>query len=219
MGFSSKLDIIKCPAFAKPCPLAGILLDTLLLLTVKMIKLFFCLGFLVVVTSSKAQSIVQKKSDNRTEDALKKFDFSRLKIADLPRPNSGAFTYEQAGKRKNEIYNLQITPKYFAWKNPTSGGAIHINKRDEIEVYQFTIGILESVTDSAVNYIDAPKDTFVVITNPKNLHYYVGGIGEGNPASVLITSEISLDKSEAIKKVMQELWVPSVQIYYLTKRK
>lgn len=184
-----------------------------------MIKLFFCLGFLLVVISSKGQSIVQRKSDNPTEDTLKKFDFSRLKLADLPRPNSGTFTYEQAGKRKKEIYNLQITPKYFGWKNPTSGGTIHINKRDEIEVYQFTIGILGSVTDSAVNYIYAPKDTFVVITNPKNLHYYVGGIGEGNPASVLITSEISLDKSEAIKKVMQELWVPSVQIYYLTKRK
>ncbi len=185
-----------------------------------MIKLFFCLGFLVVVTSTKGQSIVQNNSDNRTEDTLKrKFDFSRLKLADLPSPNSGTFTYEQAGKRKNEIYNLQLTPKYFGWKNPTSGGAVHINKRDEIEVYQFTIGILESVTDSTVNYIDAPKDTFVVITNPKSLLYYVGGIGEGNPASVLITSEIRLDKSEAIKKIMQELWVPGVQIYYLTKRK
>lgn len=151
------------------------------------------------MTSTKGQSIVQKNSDNRTEDTLRrKFDFSRLKPVELPRPNSGTFTYEQAGKRKNEIYNLQLTPKYFDWMNPTSGGAIHINKRDEIEVYQFTIGMLESVTDSAVNYIDAGKDTFVVITNPKSLHYYVGGIGDGNPTSVLITSEIRL---EAISKV------------------
>jgi hypothetical protein len=183
-------------------------------------KLFFALSFIIVVINTKGQSTVQKGSGNQTNDtSITKFDFSRLKPIELPRPNSGTFSYEQAGKRKKEIYNMQLTPKHFGWKNPTTGGAVHINKRDEIEVYQFTIGILVSVTDSVVNYIDAPKDTVVVITNPKNLHYYVGGIGEGNPASVLITSEIRLDKSEAIKKVMQELWVPSVQIYYLTKRK
>ncbi|WP_153796627.1 hypothetical protein [Foetidibacter luteolus] len=215
-----ELYIFNCAANTAMQTLAGILLDTLLLMNSQMIKLLFSFSFLFVVNISKGQTTVQKKSVNQTKDTLKRnYDFSRLKPVELPRPNSGTFTYEQAGKRKNEIYNLQLTPKHFSWTNPTSGGAVHINKRDEIEVYQFTIGILESVTDSAINYIDAPKDTFVVITDPKNLHYYVGGIGEGNPASVLITSEIRLDKSEAIKKIMQELWLPSVQIYYLTKRR
>ncbi len=81
------------------------------------------------------------------------------------------------------------------------------------------MGILESKTDSGINYFDVPKETFVIITNPKELHYYIGGIREGHSASVLITSEISLDKSQSIKKVMQEMWVPSIQIYYLTKIK
>jgi hypothetical protein len=185
-----------------------------------MIRLFFCLGLLVVTNCIKGQRIVQNNSDDRTEDTLRReFVFSGLKLVKLPRPNSGTFTYEQAGKRKKEIYNLQPTPKYVSWKNPTSGGAIHINKKDEIEVYQFTIGIPERETDSAVNYIESPKDTFVLITNPERLHYYVDGFGGGNPASVLITSEIRLDKSESIKKVMREVWVPGIQIYYLTKRK
>ena len=185
-----------------------------------MIRLFFCLGFFAVVTNINAQIAAKRNAVSQTKDTLKKeYDFSRLKSVELPRPNSGTFTYEQAGRRKNEIYSMQLTPKHFSWTNPTSGGAVHINKRDEIEVYQFTLGIVESVTDSAVNYIEAPKDTFVVITNPNNLHYYVGGIGNGNPASVLITSEIRLDKSEAIKKIMEKLWVPGVQIYYLTKMK
>jgi len=185
-----------------------------------MIKLLFCLGFLVIVTSTKGQNIVQKYSDNRTEDTLKrKFDFSRLNLVELPRPNSGNFTYEQAGKRKNEIYNIQVTPKYFDWINPTTGGAVHINKKDEIEVYQFTLGKYQHRNDTGVFYSEAARDTFIILKDTKELLYNVGGIGFGNPASVLITSEIPLDKSEAIKRVMEELWVPSVQIYYLTKKR
>ena len=185
-----------------------------------MIKLFLALGFLVIVTNTKGQSTVQKDSGKQPKDtSIKEFDFSSLKPKELPRPNSGTFSYEQAEKRKNEIYNLQHTPKYFGWRNPTSGGAVHINKNDEVEVYQFTFGIYQSRNDTGVFYSMAARDSFIVLKNTKDLLYYVGGIGEGNPASVLITSEISLDKSEAIKRVIEELWVPSVQIYYLTKRK
>jgi hypothetical protein len=194
--------------------------DNLLLLTVKMSKLLFCLGFLAVVTSARGQRIVQKNADNRVEDTLKrKFDFSRLDLTALPRPNSGSFTYEQAGKRKNEIYNIQVTPKYFNWTNPATGGAVHINKKDEIGVYQFTLGIYQHRNDTGVFYSAAAKDTFIILKDVKELLCNVGGIGFGNPASVLITSEIPLDKSEAIKRVMEELWTPGVQIYYLTKKR
>lgn len=167
-----------------------------------------------MVSNTNGQSIVQK-----TDTSITEFDFSKLKPMELPRPNSGTFSYEQAGKRKNEIYNLQLTPKHFAWKNPTSGGAVHINKKDEVEVYQFTLGIYQHRNDTGVFYSEAARDTFIVLKDTKELLYNVGGIGFGNPASVLITSEIPLDKSEAIKKVMEELWVPSVQIYYLTEKR
>jgi len=181
-----------------------------------MIKIFLSVSLTLLVFTGSAQLTGHSKSIDTT---IADINFSKLKIVGLPRPNSGTYTYEQAGKRKDEIYSLRITNKFFAWKNPTSGGAVHINKRDEIEVYQFTFGILESVTDSTVNFIDAPKDTVIVIKNPKELHYYVGGIGLGNPASVLITSEISLYKSEAIKKILEQLWEPGTQLYYLTERK
>lgn len=177
-----------------------------------MSKLFFSLSFLIVVSNAKGQSIARAVDTLRTE-----FDFSKLKPIELPRPNSGTYSYEQAGKRKNEIYNLQLTPKHFGWKNPTSGGAVHINKKDEVEVYQFTLGIYQNRNDTSVFYSEAARDTFIVLKDTKELLYNVGGIGFGNPASVLITSEIPLDKSEAIKRVMEELWVPSVQIYYLIK--
>ena len=208
------------PHSSKPPTLAGIWLNTQSQSTIKMIKLFFALGFLIVVTIAEGQSTSQKDSGNRTTDSLitTEYNFSGLKPIELPRPNSEIFSYEQAGKRKNEIYNLQQTPKYFDWKNPTSGGAVHINKKDEIEVYQFTLGIYQYTNDTGAFYTQAPKDTFIIVKNSKDLLHHVGGIGLGNHASVLITSEISLSGSNSIKKILDELWTPSVQIYFLTKK-
>lgn len=163
------------------------------------------------MSNAKGQSIIQQ-----ADTSITGFDFSKLYLLELLRSNSETFSYEQAGKRKNEIYNLQLTPKHFAWKNPTSGGAVHINKKAEVEVYQFTLGIYQYRNDTGAFYSEAAKDTFFVLKDTKELLSNVGGIGEGKPASVLITSEIPLDKSEAIKKVMEELWVPGVQIFYLT---
>jgi len=145
----------------------------------------------------------------------------RYKIIGLPCPNSstkagGYWSYEEAERRKNEIFTMQLTKKYFNWENPTTGGAVHINLNDEIEVYQFTFGIFQFKSDTSINFSEALKDTFVVVTKDK-LFYNVQGIGQGNETSVLLTSEIDIRKSNAFKQIMDELWKPGIQIYYLKK--
>ena len=183
-----------------------------------MIKLIFSLCF-VGIFSLNAQISIPANQQSKTIDTVKtEIDLSNLKIVRLPRPISETWSYGKAKKRRDEIYNLHPTKKYFHWKNPTSGGAVHINKSDEIEVYQFTLGIYQYSNDTGVFYTSAPKDTFVIVKNAKDLLHYVGGIGEGNPSSVLITSEMNLHKSKAIKKVMEELWTPGIQLYYITKK-
>jgi hypothetical protein len=179
---------------------------------------FISIWFFLIVIHATAQPNTPTTTGHQTKNTLTvASNFSKLRLIALPRPNSGTFSYRQAEERKAEIYNLQPTSKYFDWKNPASGGAVHINRNDEIEVYQFTTGIYQRRCDSGIFYSKTSKDTFIVLKDMKELLYYVGGVGEGNPAGVLITSEISLTRSVAIKRLMKELWVPGVQIYYLTK--
>lgn len=87
----------------------------------------------------------QNQIQNKTNDSievLSNIDTIKVSTIQLLRPNSGTFSFEEAEKRKNEIYDMQLSVKYFDWKNPTSGGALHINQNDEIEVYQFTMGMM-----------------------------------------------------------------------------
>lgn len=176
----------------------------------------------MLIFKANGQTSVLSNNESRKIDAvLNSIDFSKLKIVGLPCPNSsttaGSWGYEEAEKKKDEIYNLEPTIKYRDWINPTTGGAIHITNKDEIEVYQFALGIFQRKNDTAANYITAPKDTSVIVKSNEIWHNIVG-IGESKETSVLITSEINLHKSEAIKKIMSELWRPGVQIYYLTKK-
>lgn len=151
-------------------------------------------------------------------------DISLYQIEGLPCPNSstyagGPWTYEEAESRKDEIYDIAITPKHFTWKNPTSGGAIHINPNDQVEVYQFTFGMFQGVSsDTAAFYSAAPKDTFVVVPVDEIWHN-VQGVGFGNETSVLITSEIPLKESKVFSEVMKELFRPGIQLYYLKEKK
>jgi hypothetical protein len=169
------------------------------------------LKFMLVATIVSIQAIGQNTSPKTP-------DLCSMKLQMLPRPNSGKFTFEEAEKRKKEIYNLHPTLKFFDWENPTTGGAVHINKKDEIEVYQFSFGIYDYSDSSGVHYKSVHKGTSFVVQNSKDLLYHVGGSGFGNASSVLITSEIPLTESKAIKKIMAELWNPGIQIYYFVKK-
>lgn len=168
------------------------------------------------------QNQIQSEA-NVSIEVLSIIDSTKVNAIQLPRPNSGTFSFEEAEKRKNEIYDMQLSVKYFDWKNPTSGGALHINQNDEIEVYQFTMGMMylgkgvDVKGDSVVYLGQAPKDTSFVIQK-EDIKHHVGGVGGGNPASVLITSEYDLKKSKSIELILEEVFEPATQIYYLKKR-
>lgn len=182
------------------------------------ISLTFLLGGFALSCQNQIQT-----GANDSVEVLSIIDTTKVSTVPLPRPNSGIFSFEEAEKRKNEILDMQLSTKYFGWKNPTSGGALHINQNDEIEVYQFTMGRmylgkgLDAKGDSAVYVDQAPKDTSFVIQK-EDIKHHVGGIGFGNPASVLVTSEYDLKKSKSIELILEEVFEPGTQMYYLKKK-
>lgn len=168
----------------------------------------------------------QYQSQNSTDDSieiLSEMDSTKFVVVELPRPNSGDFSYEEAEKRKDDIYEMQLSAKYFDWENPTSGGALHINKNDEIEVYQFTMGLMflknsvDEKGDSVAIFSKAPIDTSYVISK-RAIKDHVAGVGYGKAASVLITSEYNLKESKSLDLIMGEVLEPGTQIYYLKKK-
>ena len=188
-------------------------MSKLLLNCIFLVAAFDC--YSQVTSTSISTSL---KNDTSTYSVV----FDKLKLVGLPCPNSstkagGPWSYQEAEKRKDEIFRMSLTGKYFGWANPTTGGAIHINSKDEIEVYKFTFGIFKKMDSSGVHYIDATKDTSVVVKSSE-IWYNVCGVGFGNETSVLITSEINLRKSESIKLILAELWKPGIQIYYLIRQ-
>jgi len=180
------------------------------------------LTFLLAGIFISCQNQIQHENNDSLE-VLSSIDTSEVRTIQLPRPNSYTFSFEEAEKRKNEIYDMQLSVKYFDWQNPTSGGALHINRNDEIEVYQFTLGLTYSGKsvdingDSIVYVRQAPKDTSFVIKKV-DIKRNVGGIGFGNPASVLITSEYNLRESKSLEIILDEVFEPGTQIYYLKNK-
>ncbi len=180
------------------------------------------LTFLLSGIVMSFQNLIQTEV-NDSNVVLSIIDTTKVSLVQLPRPNSGIFSFEEAEKRKNEIFNMQLSTKYFDWINPTSGGALHINKNDEIEVYQFIAEMMYlrkgvfAKGDSIVNNYQVPRDTSFVILK-EDIKNYVSGFGFGNPSSVLITSEYDLKKSKSIELILEEIFEPSTQIYYLKKK-
>lgn len=56
-------------------------------------------------------------------------------VVELPRPNSGTFTFAQAEARKLDIYSLAQSRMKTDWKNPYMGFSVHITRDDEVVVY------------------------------------------------------------------------------------
>ena len=105
----------------------------------------------------------------------------------------------------NDLGEFKYSEKYFEWKNPTTGGAIHINKNDEIELYQsFHWG---NINDSCYfENISIEDDDF---------HIKINGIGLGNPPSVLLTSELDINKSVSFKNIVRKLNEGAYLIYMI----
>jgi hypothetical protein len=79
-------------------------------------------------------------------------------VIELPRPNSGAFTFEQAKARKSEILSNAPTRKLENWKNPYIGFCIHLGKDDSLTVYGHSMkGLPEYSKPRAQSVADIKK--------------------------------------------------------------
>ena len=124
-------------------------------------------------------------------------------VVQLPRPNSGTFSFKQAEARKSEILSNTPTPKLENWKNPYMGFCVHVGKDDSLTVYGHWMKEIPEyrkprAAQSAAD-IKKLKDELPL---------------EGNPAGVLITSGLPLKDSKAIHEVLKVLFIPSVQLFY-----
>ena len=124
-------------------------------------------------------------------------------VVELPRPNSVAFSFQQAEARKSEILSNAPTPKLENWKNPFMGFSIHIGKDDSLTVYGDGMKGLPEHSKPRTGQMVADIKR---LTDELPLF--------GNPAGVLITSDVPLKDSKAIHELLKVLFVPSVQLFY-----
>lgn len=128
-------------------------------------------------------------------------------VVELPRPNSGTFTTEEAEARKIEILSNKPTGKIIPWKNPFSGFSIHIHSDDSITVYgssgRFVIELEKGneLTKQSVHEVRKLAESILLF---------------GNPAGILITSDRPLKESKVIADVLAATFVPSIQLFYAT---
>jgi hypothetical protein len=122
-------------------------------------------------------------------------------MVELPRPNSGTFTFAQAEARKSEIYSLMQSGMMPDWKNPYMGFCVHITRDDEIVVY----GTVLPVTRSGKMSV---RELESVVTDHPLF---------GNPLGVLVTSECDPRSSATLPRVIELLFKPSVQIFYVRR--
>ena len=125
-------------------------------------------------------------------------------IVELPRPNSGTFSFTQAEARKNEILENSATAMLSSWKNPYMGFSIHIHKDDSITIYNHW---LEAFTEDRI-----PPRSKATIKQIKKLADELPLWG--NPAGILITSDRPVKNSKNLRKLLDAVFVPSIQIFY-----
>jgi len=126
-------------------------------------------------------------------------------VVELPRPNSGTFSFEQAEARKLEVLSNKPTNPLAEWANPYMGFSIHIHRDDSITVYGHWLRALDSYNQT---HKKRTIDQIKVLADELPL--------AGNPACVLVTSDAPLKDSKIIHKVLDALLVPSVQLFYVS---
>jgi hypothetical protein len=119
-------------------------------------------------------------------------------VVELPRPNSGQFTFAQAEARKSEVYSLAQSGMKPNWENPYMGFSVHITRDDEILVYGGTFNSTRS-SKMSLSELDS-----VLASHPQF----------GNPLGVLVTCERDPLLSPTFSRVIELLFKPSVQIFY-----
>ncbi len=125
-----------------------------------------------------------------------------ITIVELPQPNSGTFTFEQAEARKSEIQSNAPTQKLESWKNPLAGFCIHIHKDDSITVYGHSL------------QGDGPNGEPFSGKMPVSKIKEIFPIVASSPVGVLITSDVPLKDSTIIHEVLKALFEPGIQLFY-----
>jgi hypothetical protein len=147
-----------------------------------------------------------------------------FRIVELPQPNSGTFSFQQAEARKSEILSNAPTSKLENWKNPYMGFCVHIEKDDSITVYNY---FLDLVTETAPPLLRIQTNQGEITLKqawPFRIHknqsladikkFAELPLDGGNPGGVLITSDIQLKDSKTIHEVLKALFHPGIQIFY-----
>lgn len=117
---------------------------------------------------------------------------------ELPRPNSGHFTFAEAEARKSEIFSLMPSGVTAGWKNPYMGFAVHITGADEVIVHGSTFDFTQGGR----------------MTVPELKKFLAGYPRFGNPTGVLVTCERDPRLSPVFSQVIDVLFHPGVQIFY-----
>lgn len=137
----------------------------------------------------------------------------RPHVVELPRPNSGTFTLEEAERRRSEIFEMSPSGMLHEWNNPFQGFSIHINDRDELTIYDSSFRSFSGM-HIGTPYSDGPH----VLSRANELRDVVdlhAHLLYGNPLGVLITSAKGGASTE-LPEVVDQLFMPSIQIYYLS---
>ena len=137
-----------------------------------------------------------------TSPILDLSDSNQFKLVEISMLNPHQLSPKKLQNEKDRILKIQPSIKYFEWENPTSGGAVHINIDDNIEVYNCIL----NTSDSTFKEIEIDE-----------LWQNVSGISFGNAPSVLITSECDIHKSKTIELVINELFDRSVRVFYIER--
>ena len=137
------------------------------------------------------------------------WDSHRPYVVELPRPNSGTFTFEEAQLRRSEILKMSPSGMLYEWQNPLVGFCIHIDAPGVLTVYNSSPCYLPGETRHGrePHVLSGANDLRDVVESYSRFQY-------GNPLGVLVTATNG-GASTDLLRVVSEIFVPSIQIYYL----
>ena len=149
-------------------------------------------------------------------------------LIELPRPNSGAFTFEQAEARKGEIYRMKLTGRLADWELPEKGFGfcVHITKADSIIVEHFRLPFSESKMERWVRdrvealtgnrYVENPSHVYRNVSLA-DLDQFLKWEGM-SAAFIVLTSEREPRQSTAFPEVLDRLFKPSIMLHYVPEK-
>lgn len=166
--------------------------------------------FLISCTEKNSHNATTKLQTTSEVDSQKSIELLDLRdtmnftLVEVKSVNSHQLTEEELQKEKEKIFTLAPTEEHFRWKNPTSGGCVHITENDELTVYNF------------FSSLDSTNTTFPA--NLDKMVFLVQGFTWGNSPSVLITSEIEPSQSKTLKSVVDKLFEEHFRIFFVQQK-